>query len=236
MMRDMGTDLPRTASDHGDHILHWQGGGEALSLHLTPERALFWPARQTLFVADVHLGKAAVFRARGLPVPRGTTAATLERLTHVLQRTGARRLVVLGDFLHARESHAPGTMAVLHAWRAAHADLECTVVQGNHDRHAGALSADLRFGAIDTPYAAPGLIGVHDAAATPAGSEGTLVLCGHEHPAVVLRDKVDQIRLRCYALRGHVLTLPAFGGFTGGQVVDLETARVFAVTDKVTPV
>lgn len=236
MMWDMDADTPWSASPQGDHILHWQGDAQPLALHLTPERAAFWPDRQTLFIADVHLGKAAVFRARGLPVPRGTTAATLERLSHVLQRTQARRLVVLGDFLHARESHAPGTMAVLRAWRQAHADLSCAIVQGNHDRHAGQLSADLDFEAIDTPYAVPGLLGVHDAAAAPAERDGTLVLCGHEHPVVVLRDKVDQIRLRCYALRGHVLTLPAFGSFTGGQVVDLETARVFAVTDKVVPI
>ena len=45
--------------------------GERVVLRV--ERALFWPAQATLFVADVHLGKAATFRAGGVPLPRGGT-------------------------------------------------------------------------------------------------------------------------------------------------------------------
>lgn len=40
-----------------------------------PQRVAFWLARRWLVVADAHFGKAAVFRARGVPVPRGTTQA-----------------------------------------------------------------------------------------------------------------------------------------------------------------
>ena len=71
-------------------------------VELLAARALHWPRERTVFVADVHLGKAAAFRAGGVPLPRGSTAADLARLARVLQQTGARRLVVLGDFLHAR--------------------------------------------------------------------------------------------------------------------------------------
>ena len=66
-------------------------------------------ASAPLFVADVHLGKAAAFRAGGVPLPRGSTAADLARLAAVLQETGAQRLVVLGDFLHG----AAGRVAAL---------------------------------------------------------------------------------------------------------------------------
>src|SRR4051812_6702373 len=68
--------------------------GEAVEL--LPQRALYWPAQQTLFVADVHLGKAAAFRAGGVPIPRGTTANDLDRLSMLITVTGARRLIVLG--------------------------------------------------------------------------------------------------------------------------------------------
>jgi uncharacterized protein len=36
---------------------------------LLPERALFWPRACALVVADVHWGKAASFRAAGIPIP-----------------------------------------------------------------------------------------------------------------------------------------------------------------------
>ena len=48
--------------------------GEAVEL--LPERALHWIRERTLFVADVHLGKAAAFRAGGVPVPRDRPPAT----------------------------------------------------------------------------------------------------------------------------------------------------------------
>ncbi|TXD50975.1 DEAD/DEAH box helicase, partial [Ralstonia sp. TCR112] len=40
---------------------------------LLPERALWWPVQRMLMVADAHFGKAATFRARGVPVPAGST-------------------------------------------------------------------------------------------------------------------------------------------------------------------
>jgi metallophosphoesterase superfamily enzyme len=49
-------------------------------LWLLADRALYWPERRWLCVADAHFGKAAAFRALGQPVPRGTTANNLARL------------------------------------------------------------------------------------------------------------------------------------------------------------
>lgn len=45
------------------------------------EKALYWPARKMLVIADIHFGKAASFRAQGVPVPRGTTTETWTRST-----------------------------------------------------------------------------------------------------------------------------------------------------------
>ena len=56
--------------------------GETLTLF--PERAAFWQRENTLLVADVHFGKAAAFRAGGIPVPGGTTAEALGRLDDLI--------------------------------------------------------------------------------------------------------------------------------------------------------
>ena len=110
-------------------------GGE--SVELLAERAIHWPGGRTLFVADVHLGKAAAFRAGGVPIPRGATATDLARLDALIERTAARRLVVLGDFLHAAAGRVPALHAAFAQWRAAHAALSITLVRGNHDERAG---------------------------------------------------------------------------------------------------
>src|SRR5579884_1626976 len=84
---------------------------------LLPDRALYWPRAHTLLAADAHWGKAAAFRAAGLPMPGGPTAAGLDRLAALLDQLPARRLVVLGDLFHARTSFAPATVAAVAAWR-----------------------------------------------------------------------------------------------------------------------
>src|SRR5689334_10139541 len=103
-------------------------------VRLWPERAVSW--NQTLFIADPHFGKAAAFRAFGISAPDGT-AEDLQRLEQLLVVTESRRLVVLGDFFHARAGCSEMTLGALGGWRARHAALEIVLVRGNHDRAAG---------------------------------------------------------------------------------------------------
>ena len=221
-----------------DHLLHWPDAAApaALRLRLLPERAVFEPEGRTLFIADLHLGKAAVFRARGLPVPEGSSRASLQRLSAAIERTGATRLVVLGDFLHAKESLADRTQQALREWRDRHAGLDCLIVEGNHDAHAGRVHASFGMRTLEGAYVGGGLRGVHDPAeARPA--DGGLTLAGHVHPVLRLSGRHDSLRLPCFWLCGSVLTLPAFGEFTGGFPVDRHARReqqFFVVSDRVT--
>ncbi|QHI99113.1 ligase-associated DNA damage response endonuclease PdeM [Xylophilus rhododendri] len=199
--------------------------GEAVQF--LPDPALWWPAGGTLFVADLHIGKAAVFRARGLPVPSGTTRINLDRLSSLLSRHAARRLVVLGDFLHARESRTPSVLTALQAWRLAHAAVEMVLVRGNHDSHAGDPPASLGIAVVDEPWSAGPFACCHH----PQLQPGRHVLAGHVHPAVRLRGTGrDALRLPCFSTGAGLTLLPAFGDFTGSHVLAPETGRLlFAV-------
>ncbi len=150
---------------------------------LLPERALWWPEGAMLCLADLHLGKAATFRARGLPVPAGTTQGNLARLAQLLARhSGVQRLVVLGDFLHAAEAHAPALLRALAAWREDHAALELVLVRGNHDRHAGDPPAWLGARIVEEPWS----LGPFACCHHPQHRAGQWVLAGHLHPTAVL--------------------------------------------------
>jgi hypothetical protein len=89
--------------------------GEAL--RLLPERALLWPARRLLMVADAHFGKAARFRTLGVPVPSGTTASNLQVLDALVLRHAVERIVFLGDLMHGRLLHGSATFNALIDWR-----------------------------------------------------------------------------------------------------------------------
>lgn len=199
-------------------------------LHLLPERAVWWPATGTLFVADLHLGKGAHFRARGLPVPHGTTGDTLDRLGLLLQRHAVQSLVVLGDFVHARDALTARRLPALQAWRVNHAHVTITLVAGNHDRPVSHWPAGLALQVAREPHPLPpsALLAAHHPKPVP----GHAVLAGHLHPAVTLAGPGgDRLRLPCFALREDLLVLPAFGAFTGASTHGVpEGATAFAVT------
>jgi metallophosphoesterase superfamily enzyme len=116
-------------------------------LVLLPERAAWWPAREAIFVADFHLGKAASFRSAGIPLPAGTTAENIDRLEAVMARCPAGHLVFLGDFLHSAQGRVPATLERFARWRAARPGLSITLVRGNHDDRACDPPADWASGA-----------------------------------------------------------------------------------------
>jgi DNA ligase-associated metallophosphoesterase len=125
-------------------------GGEQLIL--LPQKAAFWPRERMLIIADIHFGKAAAFRSFGIPVPKGTTSENLHALDELIELTGARHILFLGDFLHARAAHAASTQAAMLAWRRRRCELILTLVRGNHDKHAGDPAAQLGIDLVDEPY------------------------------------------------------------------------------------
>lgn len=203
-------------------------------LLLLPQRALYWPRERTLLVADVHFGKAAAFRAEGVPVPQGTTTENLAKLDALIESHAAARIVFLGDFLHAKASHAPATLAALRRWRAHRRDLELVLVRGNHDVAAGDPPAELGVTIVNEPLT----LGPFALRHHPAPYEGYYVLAGHLHPSFHVDGRAgDGVRVPCFWFNHAVGVLPAFGSFTGTHAIDpAENDRVFLVTpDRVFP-
>lgn len=205
-------------------------GVEDESLVLLPERAVYWEERRTLLVADPHWGKAATFRAGGIPVPGGTTAEGLRRLTRAVTHTRPERVIFLGDFLHARAGRARATLEALAAWRALHRWLELLLIRGNHDREAGDPPDDLGIACVDGPLRqGPFLLAHH-----PLPRPGAYGIAGHVHPVVRLTGPArERQRLPCFWFAPEGAILPAFGEFTGGgEVSPAREDRVFVVAEE----
>lgn len=198
-------------------------------LGLLPQRAALLIDHATLLVADAHIGKAVSFRSLGVPVPRGTTTQTLQRLSDAVAASGARRVVFLGDLLHSARAHAPATLDAFAQWRRRHADLELLLVRGNHDDRAGDPPASLGVTAVDEPWRLGAIALCHHPQTLP----GAYVLAGHVHPCVVLGGRAgQQLRLPCFHFGASHGVLPAFGDFTGMHAIRPASGeRVFAIAD-----
>ena len=186
---------------------------------LLPEHALWWPEGKVLFIADLHLGKAATYRALGQPVPSGTTAENLRRLSHLMAHYQPVQLVFLGDFLHARQARTASVLGQVAAWRESHAGVDCTLVRGNHDSRAGDPPPSLNISVVDEPYLVGPFAGCHH----PQTHASHAVLAGHTHPVVRLQGPArDRLSLPCFVFEDRSAILPAFGEFTGGFMVTPE--------------
>jgi DNA ligase-associated metallophosphoesterase len=203
-------------------------------LTLLPSRAVWFESARTLIVADVHLGKAASFRAAGLPVPVGTTRENLVRLDALIEAHRPRRLVALGDLFHSRAAYRGSSLEEFAAWRTRRAALAITLVAGNHDARAGAPPPELALETVSDPHTLEGIECRHHPL-NDAEAGGPPVLAGHLHPAARLRGPGrDSLRLPCFVLRGRQLILPAFGEFTGGAtaMADADTALWLVAEDR----
>ena len=198
------------------------------ALQLLPQRALYWPGQRLLVIADIHFGKAASFRALGVPVPAGTTTQNLAALDALLAAHPVEHILFLGDFLHAKAAHASATLAAIRAWRARHAALQLTLVRGNHDDRAGDPPADLQISVVDEPHAIGPFAFCHHPQDSPHGH----VLAGHVHPVHRLAAAGDALRLPCFVVGERRSILPSFGAFTGGHAVAGATGeRLYVVAD-----
>jgi len=189
-------------------------------LKLLPERAVWAPRAKILFVADLHLGKTATFRALGAPAsPTGVSEETLRRLAELIERIQPQHVVALGDFTHACAAMTPGLLKSLCAWRERWSSLAFTIVLGNHDRVAERFYADCGFEWAE----APALIGAMECRHHPIARDnvaGPLALASHLHPVVRLNGPGrDSLRTPCFVMGERQIVLPAFGEFVGGSLV-----------------
>ena len=199
-------------------------------LTLLPEGAAWLADSATLILADLHLGKSAAFRAKGLPVPEGDNARDFGRMLALAERYQAARLIIAGDLFHASGGITPELEADLSDFIHL-LGIPLILVLGNHDAKIQKLPDLLHvFPHLDLGET---IRIIHD----PQDAKGErLHLCGHWHPVVKIPDgKRTSLRLPCFLFRNNTLVLPAFGSFTGGAILTAEPDdRVFiALRDQI---
>jgi DNA ligase-associated metallophosphoesterase len=174
----------------------------------TADGALFWPARQALLVADLHLEKASWFARLGQFLPPYDSHATLTALGRAVEQTAATRLYCLGDSFHDRFGCDRLPADARDLLRQLTARLDWTWIVGNHDPGF----ADHCGGRIEDEVEIAGIVLRHEAVRDDPRPE----LSGHFHPKLRLQLKGRRVSRRCFVVSKSKMILPAFGALTGG--------------------
>jgi DNA ligase-associated metallophosphoesterase len=174
----------------------------------TAAGALYWPSRQALLVADLHLEKASWFARLGQFLPPYDSHATLSALANEVHELGAKRLYCLGDSFHDRFGCERLPANARDLLTSLTARLEWTWIVGNHDPGF----ADHCGGRIAEEVELAGIILRHQAERGEYRPE----ISGHFHPKLRLHLKGRHVSRRCFVASPTKLIMPAFGSLTGG--------------------
>ena len=171
--------------------------------------ALYWPAKNALLVADLHLEKASFYARQGQMLPPYDSQATLEELGELISKTGATAVFCLGDNYHDGGGEARLEPEAARQLAAMTAALDWVWITGNHDRDV----AGLWGGKVVDEWAGEGLALRHEATADSRQPE----ISGHYHPKVRIAVRGRHVSRRCFVRGQQHLILPAFGSLTGGM-------------------
>jgi DNA ligase-associated metallophosphoesterase len=192
---------------------------------LHPSGAVYWEQKETLLLADVHLGKVAHFRKNGIAVPRKAEGAFYEKIFGLLNTFKIQRLLFLGDLFHSFQNNE---WHLFSAW-VQQQKTEMILIEGNHDVIPNWKFEQLGLGVVQMLNEE----NFHFSHFPNLETEA-FTFCGHVHPGVRLKGGgLQQLKLPCFFRTKNQLILPAFGAFTGLHILTpKEGDQVFVSTGK----
>ncbi len=184
----------------------------------------------TLIIADTHIGFEEEMAEKGVYIPSFQLNRVMEVLRESLELTRAKRVVIAGDFKHrfsglGRVERRELTEVLTYLLPRVD---EVIVVRGNHDNYLPILKRKFPFEIVDYLRIGRYLI-IHGHKELPENVEGwDILIFGHEHPSITLRDSIGTIgKFPCF-LVGRLsdgrkfITLPAVGAYQTGSRITLD--------------
>lgn len=205
---------------------------------------------KTIVIGDVHIGYEEALNKQGYMVPRTHFKDIMERMAKILDIIKPERAILIGDV-----KHEFGTISS-QEWRETLQFLDLLLsrcmsvilIKGNHDTVLGPIAKKRRLEIVQQ-HIMDGVLFVHGDKIPDIPANVNTVVIGHEHPAVMIRDKIRSETYKCF-LKGTykkktLIVLPSFHPLSEGTNVlhdrllspflqrDISSFDVYAVADRV---
>ena len=165
-----------------------------------------WPAAyiedaNLLVMSDLHLGIEGYLEDEGIFLPRGVSKSTAEIVYNAIEDYMPETVVFNGDL-----KHSFGLLKTSE-WRELtnffkklkeEYSLNVYVVRGNHDNYLGVLLDKFGYEMVDR-YDVDYVTIVHGHKEESLEEFGEVVIIGHEHPSIVIKDEAGgKYRFKCF--------------------------------------
>jgi len=188
-----------------------------------------WPAAyikslDAIVMSDLHLGIEGALANEGIYLPMSISESTIRLVKRVLEDYEPRRVVFAGDVKHGFGLlNTSEWVHVRNLFRDLSENYDVLVVRGNHDNYLGVL-----LSRYDIPFVERfdedvyTIIHGH----TKPRRLNEVVIIGHEHPSISLRDDVGvKYKFKCFLwgeMGGHkLLVLPSVGELATGATINI---------------
>ncbi len=210
--------------------------------------AVYVRQAKTLIVADLHLGFEEEMKKQGVFLPRMQWRKIKKILEELLETIRPEKVVIAGDVKHRfdglswQERREASELLELLTSRG----VEVVLVRGNHDNYLVLVAKKYGLELVKEYWVTPSIAVAHGHEEVEARPE--LLIIGHEHPSVSLRDSIGFVeKVKCFLKAplkrgGWLLVLPALSIYATGTSVTLDPSsylspiiREEAVLEKAKP-
>jgi putative SbcD/Mre11-related phosphoesterase len=216
---------------------------------------VYVPSFRAVVMADIHLGFEEDMASKGIYLPRTQLSKALDILDKVLNFVEVSMLIVAGDIKHHFEKLGRKEARDLKDFLevAVKKFKKVVVVRGNHDTYLMSICRKFEVKLFDALWLGTILV-VHGHRDLEYRKDFDIVIMGHEHPSIALKDPISgySTKFPCFLLTplkhgGYALILPAIGVYQSGTSIstyadgylspiirseaDLENAKPFVIVE-----
>ena len=184
--------------------------------------SLYLVKSKTLVISDIHLGYEEALNVRGVLIPRIQYKDTHERIENILKNLKVETIIVTGDFKHEfgviSETEWRNILQIIDLFFKY--SKRVIVIKGNHDVNLGPIASKRKIELVDYFKIDDILICHGDEVPEEDISKQSIIIIGHEHAAVGLKENNKYEIYKCF-LKGiwegrTLIAMPSFNVLTTG--------------------
>ena len=188
-----------------------------------------WPAAyikslDALVMSDLHLGIEGALADEGIYLPLSISESTIKLVHKIISDYSPGKIIFAGDVKHGFGLlNSSEWIHVRNLFRGLCEDYEVIVVRGNHDNYLGVILSRYGIPFLDRFDSGPYTI-IHGH--KKLDNLNDIVIIGHEHPSISLRDDVGvKYKFKCFlwgrADSQWILVLPSLGELATGATINI---------------
>ncbi|HEC77064.1 MAG TPA: metallophosphoesterase [Thermoplasmatales archaeon] len=193
--------------------------------------SVYIPKNKIAVVADLHIGYEGMLQREGVMIPKYQKKILKERLKKIIDFYEPSKLIINGDLKHEFGKN------LRQEWREVTEILnfikektDVLLIRGNHDNYLKTIASKMGIDFVEE-FEMENIKISHGH--KNVDFEGKKLIMAHEHPSLVIRDKVGAfIKLPCFMVSEKIVVMPALSPLASGTDISSDVSCLSPILKK----